>query len=144
MCPKDLYTAIAFIAALAFARACSTDDDCSLNGLCNTENATCTCDPGWLGNDCARLDLAPATRGTGYNHTDYMDPAYYNTHGNSSWGGQIIQDRQNPTLFHLLYNQFAHGCGLSGWRPASFVARAESRSGPKGPYTWVQNVTGSF
>lgn len=55
-----------------------------------------------------------------------------------------MQDAADPKLFHLVFDQFAGGCGLSGWRPASFVARAESRRGPQGPYEWVQNVTGNF
>ncbi|KAF1848452.1 uncharacterized protein K460DRAFT_364443 [Cucurbitaria berberidis CBS 394.84] len=130
--------------ALVQAQTCTTDEDCSLNGICAPQTHSCLCDAGWFGSDCGHLDLAPATRWTGYNHTNYTDPTYYNTRGNSSWGGQIIQDRGDPALFHLLVDQFGHGCGLSAWRPTSFVARAESRTGPQGPYTWVQNVTGSF
>ncbi|OAL52106.1 hypothetical protein IQ07DRAFT_403431 [Pyrenochaeta sp. DS3sAY3a] len=123
-------------------QACTTDEDCSLNGLCTY--STCHCDPGWTGPDCGRLDLSPATRWTGYNHTNASSPTHYNTRGNSSWGGQIVQDAADPSLFHLLVDQFAHGCGLGAWRPSSFVVRAESRTGPQGPYTWAQNVTGSF
>lgn len=126
----------------ASTQPCTTDEDCSLNGLCISQ--TCICDPGWTGTDCGRLDLAPATRGTGYNHTTYTSPTHYKEFGNSSWGGQIEQDRTNPKLFHLLVDQFAYGCGLNGWRPTSFVARAESTSGPQGPYHWVQNLTSSF
>ncbi|KAL4894980.1 hypothetical protein BDV59DRAFT_211836 [Aspergillus ambiguus] len=37
-----------------------------------------------------------------------------------------------------------HGCGLSGWRPFSTVIRAESRTGPRGPYTWAQELFGTF
>jgi hypothetical protein len=140
------YTVFAFIPILA--RACATDDDCSLNGLCvsnvNTNLSICHCDVGWFGPDCGRLDLAPATRYTGFNNTNYTAPVHYNNRGNSSWGGQIVQDQDDPELFHLLYDQFAHGCGLSGWRPTSFIARAESKNGPQGPYVWKQNVTGSF
>ncbi|KAF3045035.1 hypothetical protein E8E12_005196 [Didymella heteroderae] len=131
------------------APACAIDDDCSLNGLClsdtNSNNSSvCRCDPGWFGPDCGRLDLAPATRYTGFNNTNYTAPDHYKNRGNSSWGGQIVQDQDDPKLFHLLYDQFAHGCGLSGWRPLSFIARAESTSGPQGPYIWKQNVTGNF
>ncbi|KAL5398816.1 hypothetical protein PMIN02_001190 [Paraphaeosphaeria minitans] len=138
------------LAFLAPVLACTTDDDCSLNGICKNNTTTtttttiCHCDPGWTGPDCGRLDLAPATRWTGYNHTNYTDPAYYGVHGNSSWGGRIVQDRDDLKLFHLLVDQFSHGCGLGGWRPTSFIARAESRNGPQGPYEWVQNVTSSF
>lgn len=130
-------------------QACVVDDDCSLNGRCVSGNKTntssdCQCDLGWSGSDCGRLDLAPATRYTGFNNTNFTSQDHYNNRGNSSWGGQIVQDQDDPKLFHLLYDQFAHGCGLSGWRPTSFIARAESTSGPQGPYLWKQNVTSSF
>ncbi|KAH7081559.1 hypothetical protein BKA63DRAFT_589131 [Paraphoma chrysanthemicola] len=140
-----LYHLLPFLALPTLLIAsCTTDDDCSLNGFCISSSSTCTCDPGWTGADCGVLSLSPATRGTGYNYTTYTDPAYYNTRGNSSWGGQIVQDRHNASLFHLLVDQFSHGCGLSGWRPTSFVARAESTAGPQGPYHWVQNVSSTF
>ena len=130
------------------ARACVTDDDCSLNGICvsdeNTNSSVCHCDAGWFDPDCGRLDLAPATRYTGFDNTNYTVPNHYSNRSNSSWGGQIVQDRDDPQLFHLLYDQFAHGCGPNGWRPTSFIARAKSTSGPQGPYVWRQNVTGSF
>jgi hypothetical protein len=133
----------AFLSLLATTLSCITDEDCSLNGICNN-TTTCHCDLGWTGPDCGHLDLAPATRWTGYNHTNYTNPDYYGEYGNSSWGGRIVQDREDPTLFHLLADQFSHGCGLGGWRPTSFIVRAESRSGPQGPYEWAQNVTSSF
>ncbi|KAF2134465.1 hypothetical protein P153DRAFT_371857 [Dothidotthia symphoricarpi CBS 119687] len=148
---KSYILPFTLLTSIGAAQPCSTDEDCSLNGLCtptpssnNNQTATCICDPGWIGPDCGRLDLAPATRWTGYNHTNFTSPTHYGTRGNSSWGGQILQDRTDPTLFHLIADQFAGGCGLSGWRPASFVVRAESRNGPQGPYEWAQNVTGSF
>ncbi|KAJ4375130.1 hypothetical protein N0V83_002214 [Neocucurbitaria cava] len=136
---------ISSVVTLALPAApCTNDEDCSLNGLCHPRSQTCHCDPGWTGPSCSALDLSPATRGTGYNHTTYTDPTYYKSYGNSSWGGQIVQDRHNKKLFHLLVDQFSHGCGLGGWRPTSFVARAESTKGPQGPYEWVEGVTGSF
>jgi hypothetical protein len=38
----------------------------------------------------------------------------------------------------------AHGCGLGGWKPFSTIIRAESRTGPTGPYTFAQSLFGSF
>lgn len=140
------------LATLGIAQACETDEDCSLNGICRgapgkyLENQTqgCECDPGWFGDDCGRLDLAPASKANGYNHTDVTDPDYFGEYGNSSWGGQILQDSQNPKLFHLFTSQFANGCGLSGWRPHSFIIRAESTTGPQGPYHYSEAVTQPF
>jgi hypothetical protein len=119
--------------------ACSTDDDCSLNGICT--DTACVCDPGWFGDDCGQLNLFPATPGTGYNHTDATDVYEpYGTSGNSSWCGQIVQDLEDKTLFHMIASQFAHGCGLSSWKPMSTVIHAESRSGPAGPYIWTDEI----
>lgn len=138
----------------ATSQACRTDEDCSLNGLCRTDSSwlgpphpkkTCECDPGWFGDDCGRLDLRPATKNNGYNHSiDATASNRLGPHGNSSWGGTILQDPHDPRLFHLVASQFADGCGLSGWRPFSFIMRAESRSGPQGPYHYVDNISKPF
>ncbi|KAK8872489.1 hypothetical protein PGQ11_003003 [Apiospora arundinis] len=138
------YRVIVFLALVSAAYACKTDDECSLNGIC-TPCGTCDCDPGWTSPDCGKLDLQPATRWTGYNHTNITLPDHYSTKGgNSSWGGQIVRDRHDKSLFHLVASQFARGCGLAGWRPFSTVIRAESRTGPAGPYRYAQELFGTF
>ncbi|KAL1613413.1 hypothetical protein SLS54_010628 [Diplodia seriata] len=142
--PKILVLLSVFLFPLV-ARSCTTDDDCSLNGVCS--NSTCLCDPGWRSTDCGELDLRPATKGTGYNHTfanASTSPLSGGTAGNSSWGGQIVRDRHSPTTFHLITSQFSHGCGLSGWKPFSTIIRAESTTGPRGPYFWAQDVKAAF
>lgn len=127
------------------AQRCVTDEDCSLNGICVHSSGKCKCDPGWKSDDCGQLDLQPATRWTGYNYTNFTLPDFYSTKGgNSSWGGNIIQDRDDKKLFHLIIDQFARGCGLSGWRPFSTVVRAESRTGPAGPYHYAEELLGTF
>ena len=136
---------VAVSQALASAAyQCVSDDDCSLNGIC-LPRGRCQCDPGWTSRDCNRLNLQPATRGTGYNHTNVTLPGYHSTKGgNSSWGGQIVRDRRDKSLFHLITSQFAHGCGLAGWRPLSTIIRAESRTGPAGPYHYARELFGPF
>jgi hypothetical protein len=129
---------------LVAAFACTTDEDCSLTGVCSPTKQ-CICDPGWRAADCSELDLQPVDRNTGYNHTNITLPDFYRDGaGNSSWGGHIVHDRQDPTLFHLIISQIDRGCGLSGWRPFSTIIRAESRTGPRGPYTFAQELFGTF
>lgn len=123
---------------------CTTDDDCSLNGICS-RSKSCVCDPGWRSADCSELDLHPVERWTGYNHTNATGPDFYKEGaGNSSWGGHIIHDPEDKKLFHLITSQMSHGCGLAGWRPFSTIIRAESRTGPRGPYTFAQELFGTF
>ena len=121
---------------LEITNACSTDEDCSLNGLC-TAQSQCVCDKGWVGEDCGVLNLAPATRHTGYNLTGSSPPT-------SSWGGKIIPDPKDSTLHHLFAAEFTGHCGLDFWSPMSRIIRAESRSGPAGPYTFAQEIAPTF
>ena len=49
----------ALLLALAAAHACTTDDDCQLNGVCDSDGA-CACDDEWMGARCEQLNLQPA------------------------------------------------------------------------------------
>jgi hypothetical protein len=126
---------------------CSTAEDCNLNGECigSPFHKVCVCDPSWRGVDCGVLDLSPVERWTGYNHTNATSPDFYKQGlGNSSWGGHIVQDPLNKRLFHLIISQLSRGCGLGGWRPFSVIIRAESRTGPRGPFIWAQELFSTF
>lgn len=126
---------LALSALAAAGPACKADEDCSLNGVCDTTSGTCACDAGWTSSDCGVLDLRPAKVGGGYNRTD---------EGTSSWGSRIMRDPKDHGLHHLFAAEFSHGCGLDYWAPYSRIIRAESRSGPAGPYTFADEVEGTF
>ncbi|KHO00563.1 Glycosyl hydrolase family 43, five-bladed beta-propellor domain protein [Metarhizium album ARSEF 1941] len=114
---------------------CTQDQDCSLiNGVCSRNHA-CRCDAGWIGDDCGILDVRPAKRDNGYNQT---------ARGTSSWCNSIVKDPQEDNLYHLFVSEFSHGCGLDYWAPYSRIIRAESRSGPAGPYESAAPVQGTF
>ena len=113
---------------------CQNDDDCSLNGLCDSSTAQCTCDPGWTGFDCGILDRAPAVRGSGYNMT---------ANGTSSWGGKPILDPSTGKWL-LFAAEFTGGCGLDYWSPMSRIIRAVSADGPAGPYMFEKELVGTF
>jgi hypothetical protein len=134
MAPLLHLALLATIASLISpARACTTDEECSLNGVC-TNNA-CVCDPGWVGSDCGRLDVQPGPRANGYNLT---------SEGTSSWCNGIIRDPEDKNLHHLFVSEFTHDCGLDYWSPYSRIIRAESTTGPIGPYTFKQEIVPRF
>lgn len=113
--------------------SCTTDEDCSLNGVCS--RGACVCDAGWTASDCGALDIRPAKRPSGYNRTD---------ENISSWGSKIVQDPVDKNLYHMFAAQFSHNCGLDYWAPYSTVIRAESRTGPAGPFTFADEIIGHF
>ena len=72
------------LSLLAMSRGCETDDDCSLNGICDA--GACGCDRGWVGARCDVLDLVPA---------DSLAPAYPPpalVPNMTSWGASVIAD----------------------------------------------------
>lgn len=115
--------------------ACKTDEDCSLNGICSKYAGQCKCDPGWRGNDCGELDILPARTDTGYNRTAEKI---------SSWCFSVVQDPHEKDLHHAFLSEFSNHCGLDYWAPYSRVIRAESKTGPAGPYTFAEEVVGHF
>jgi hypothetical protein len=114
-------------------QACSNDLDCNLNGVC--QQGQCICDAGWRAADCGELDLQPTPKDSGYNILEK---------GTSSWGSRIVRDPGDKDLFHLFVSEFPGGCGLEFWTPFSRIIRAESRTGPLGPYNYAQEVVGAF
>lgn len=132
--PLQLFLLLCSFITLSSQR-CVTDEDCSLNGICLRRCGKCVCDPGWKSADCGVLDTGPAKRSGGYNRTG---------EGISSWCNQIVHDPHDPSLYHLFLSEFADHCGLDYWSPYSRIIRAESRSGPEGPYTFAAEVVSSF
>lgn len=113
---------------------CVLDDDCSLNGVCDSGSHQCSCDAGWTGFDCGVVDVAAAARHSGYNLTGS---------GTSSWGGKPVLDPMTGQWL-LFAAEFTGGCGLDYWSPMSRIVRAVSETGPAGPYTFDGEVVGTF
>jgi hypothetical protein len=47
------------------AGVCEKDDDCSLNGICNSTSSKCMCDPQWFGDQCEYLNVLPTSPDNG-------------------------------------------------------------------------------
>jgi hypothetical protein len=114
------------------AEACSSDLDCSLNGVCGAGGA-CACDTPWAGDACELL-LRGATRVTGGGIYGY-DPNI------TSWGGNVIRDADGT--FHLYASEMAgRDCGLHVWYDQSTVVHATADN-VEGPYTKRTTVLGA-
>jgi len=75
---------------------CSSSLDCSLNGVCEPSNSSCSCDPGWAGPSCGVLALAPAPPGGLYG---FGEPF-----ATTSWGGNAIFDASDAR-WHLFVTE---------------------------------------
>ena len=82
-----LLTAAAIEAVRSRVAACTDDLSCSLNGAC--VDGVCSCDSGWIGSSCERLDLLPANLAQGYNHLLGHERDNEST---SSWGATQLKD----------------------------------------------------
>jgi hypothetical protein len=126
---------------LAVCRAdCSTDEDCSLNGLCT--NGKCVCDDGWItieGSDspnCGNLDFLPSP-------ISECGPgcAFHGGDGGidqktSSWGGSVLKGDDGK--YWMFAAEMAQGCSLKHWTTNSQVVSAVSDTA-EGPYV-RQNI----
>jgi hypothetical protein len=116
-----------FVLSTSFAFACVVDDDCGLLGICNS--SVCDCEPGWIGETCASLNLLPSSPSSGLRQTN-----------SSNWCLSILRDDTNPNLFHAYSADFG-GCldGLKIWLQGSRIIHATSLGTPIGPYTpqWI-------
>ena len=101
--------------------ACSTDEDCNLNGAC--ASSACACVPPWRGADCGELDLLPARA---------PDGALYRRENVSSWCASTL--RADDGVWHAVVAQMADNCGLNSWETNSQLVHVTSAAGPEGPY----------
>jgi hypothetical protein len=113
--------------------SCSSDDDCSLLGVCSSpalgQPGRCVCDAGWTGADCSRADLLPHRPTDGYINQSA-----------ASWGGR-------PILFggrwHLFATEIARKCPLILFMNNSMVIRATAADAA-GPYSHEEVVLPTF
>lgn len=118
---------------------CRSDDDCSLNGVCDTTSGVCACDAPWSGSspantlpDCALLDFTPSP-------VNDCGPAcvfHGVTNSWTSWGMSIVRDGGE---LHGYVAEMANQCGLNAWTRGSQVVHATSTS-PTAQFTRVDIV----
>lgn len=115
--------------------ACTDDSDC-YGGECHHDTAAsrCVCPAMWRGVHCELLSLAPAAVNGGLR-----------LRNESTWGGGLVQDTDDPTVWHMYYAHFVDNCGLKTWTTNSEIRHAVANQ-IDGPYTPVAKelVLGTF
>jgi hypothetical protein len=122
-----LLLALCVVPALALASpaaSCSSDLDCSLNGVCQAQS--CVCDPPWAGPACATLLYAATTPASGKNLYNTSDP-------NNTWNGPIVTAPDGT--FHIYVPVYRPG-SLSG----PFTMKHGWASVVTGPYDWTSHA----
>ena len=109
-----------FAVVLSTFSACTSDDDCSLNGICDTTSGRCDCDAEWSGVGCGVLNLLPTSRAAGFKPTNQ-----------SSWGGSII--RGDDGKLHMFAALMTEHCGLTSWATNSEVVHTVADT-PTAPF----------
>ena len=90
--------------AQVVAEKCGSDEDCSLNGVCQPATAICACDPAWGGPACATLNLLPVPGDPAATvAVAYPPPADFNT--TTSWGGSVVKAEDGQ--YHLFAAEMA-------------------------------------
>jgi hypothetical protein len=101
---------------------CSSDEHCSLNGICTA--GKCLCTASWTGHNCQHLALQPVPKIAGYGWNPNI----------TSWGGSIYHNASDPTgLYHLYVTEETDGKGLNSWISNSQIIHAVATA-PSGPY----------
>ena len=118
------------------AGACSSDAEC-FGGTCLHDGAVprCVCSAMWRGKNCELLSLAPAA----------VDGGMRMRH-ETTWGGGLIQDVDDTTVWHMFAARMISNCGLKSWTTNSEIIHGVA-SQIAGPYTRVKNeapVLGTF
>lgn len=104
--------------------SCSTDAECSLNGVCTKQR--CACDLPWGGESCGVLLFSPLPR---------PSAAYGYQPNVTSWGGNAAAGPDGK--WHLFVSEIAGAhCGLTKWNSHSRVVRAEAEAA-EGPYQFA-------
>ena len=79
---------------------CTSNQDCSLNGVCNIGSGACACDTPWTGVECGTLSFAATTPASG--KSIYAAAAPLN-----SWNGPIVTDEAGK--LHIYVPLFKNG-----------------------------------
>jgi len=119
----DTRTAVPLLSAVLLASGCGSNEDCSLNGICQSDG-TCRCIPAWKGHNCSVLSLLPAPRLAGFHPVD-------DGRNTSTWGGTVL--RSDDGTYHMWASEMIQHCGINAWTENSRLVHAVSPS-PLGPF----------
>eukprot|EP00040_Diaphanoeca_grandis_P012328 m.62541 g.62541 ORF g.62541 m.62541 type:complete len:423 (+) comp23170_c0_seq2:145-1413(+) len=125
-------------ASRGISTKCQTDLDCQLTGSCS--DGVCDCHPGWHGEQCGQLMLAPITSS---DHIGYVASGQADRAQNisCSWGGNLIKEKTGE--WSLITAAMLGNCGIGEWSTNSEVIRATA-SAPEGPFRFSETIVRRF
>lgn len=109
--------------AVAVSTSCTSDLDCSLNGVCTS--GSCVCDKPWSGQGCEKMNFKPVTFPQGYGMAPNL----------TSWGGGAIYD-PGTKKYHAYISVMTNDCLLKDWGAGMRVDHAVADT-VTGPYKFV-------
>lgn len=121
-----MWVRFVFVAAALVARvsSCSSNLECSLNGVCT--NGACKCDTAWRGESCSTLNLLRPEKMSGLRTVEA------DGRNTSSWGGSVIFS-EHDNKWHMYAAEMVKHCGIDSWMENSRIIHAVSDS-PGGLY----------
>ena len=121
---------LATLLLLSQSHGCSTDLDCSLNGVCSPTAHTCDCNKPWDGPTCATVRFKPVTFPQGYG----MSPNL------TAWGGGAFYDATTQK-YHAYIHTMDNGCPLRDFTTNSRIEHCISDT-ITGPYVYHDVAVG--
>ena len=98
---------------------------CSLNGE-SKGSADCTCDPGWIGDNCGQLDLLPAPP-LEAQVVPIASVAIDNAVANATWGMSVVGPLDDG-LYHGYTTEIANECMLMNYGNVRFCVHAHTKA----------------
>jgi ribosomal protein S18 acetylase RimI-like enzyme len=113
--------ALLLLVATVAAAPCTSDEGCSLNGVCGA-GGVCACDAGWRGDSCGELAVVAGSAALGYHNASAGVGA--------SWGANAVFA---DGAWHAFVAEMTHNCTLNDYGSNSRIIRATSTAGPRAP-----------
>jgi hypothetical protein len=130
---------------------CASNEDCNFLGTCSSN--VCTCQSGWIGANCNKLDFVKTLA---YNFNTADNVSKVNTiqlgggtsgeykavgdSGNKTWGGSILK-HPFTGVYYWIGSTLDNSCSINNFARSSRCAVWKSVAGADGPYNLLRYIS---